>query len=51
VVAQVKHRIDQFAAGGGFILATCNHLIDAPPELVQALFDTAREYGRYSSSQ
>ncbi len=48
VVAQVRRRIDVFAPGGGFVLSTCNHMIDVRPELVLAMFETAREYGRYA---
>ena len=48
VVAQVKRRIDQLAPGGGYILASCNHLMDVEPELIEILFTAAREYGRYS---
>ncbi len=47
VTAQVRLRIDQLAGGGGYILATCNHMIDVQPELVEALFGAAHEYGRY----
>ncbi|MCO6452252.1 MAG: hypothetical protein J5I90_15830 [Caldilineales bacterium] len=47
IVAQVKKRIDELAPGGGYVLASCNHIIDVPPENVVALFETAREYGRY----
>jgi uroporphyrinogen decarboxylase len=46
VVAEVKRRLDVFAPGGGFVLASCNHLIDVKPENIIALFETAREYGR-----
>ncbi len=48
VVAQVKLRIDQLAPGGGYVLASCNHLIDVQPELVEVLFDFAHEYGQYN---
>ncbi len=47
VVAEVKRRIDALAPGGGYVLASCNHMIDVKPENIVALFETAREYGRY----
>jgi uroporphyrinogen decarboxylase len=47
-VAEVKDRIDALGLGGGYILASCNHMIDVPPENIIAIFDTAREYGRYN---
>ena len=47
VVAEVKHRIDVFAPGGGFVLSSCNSMIDVKPENVLAMFETAREYGKY----
>ena len=48
VVATVKDRIDTLAPGGGYVLASCNHMIDVSPEIIIAMFETAREYGRYS---
>jgi uroporphyrinogen decarboxylase len=47
VVAEVKRRIDTLAPGGGYVLASCNHMIDVKPENIVAMFETAREYGRY----
>ncbi len=47
VVAEVKERIDDLAPGGGYILASCNHMIDVKPENIMAMFETARDYGRY----
>jgi uroporphyrinogen decarboxylase len=47
IVAEVKNRIDNLAAGGGYVLASCNHMIDVRPENIVAMFETAREYGRY----
>ncbi len=41
----VKETIDIAAAGGGFILATCNTLIDAiPPENALAMYNFAENY-------
>jgi uroporphyrinogen decarboxylase len=47
LVAQVKEMIDTLGPGGGYVFASCNHIIDAEPENVTAMFETAREYGRY----
>lgn len=47
VVAEIKSRIDALAPGGGYILASCNHMIDVKPENILAMFETAHEYGRY----
>ena len=47
LVAEVKERIDVLAPGGGYVLASCNHMIDVAPESILAMFNTAREYGRY----
>ena len=47
VVAEVKRRIDVFAPGGGFVLSSCNSMIDVKPENILAMFETAREYGKY----
>jgi uroporphyrinogen decarboxylase len=48
VIAETKRRVSQLAAGGGYILAPSNHLqADVPVENVVALFETAREFGRY----
>jgi uroporphyrinogen decarboxylase len=48
VIAETKLRIAQLASCGGFILAPSNHLqADVSVENVVALFETAREFGRY----
>jgi uroporphyrinogen decarboxylase len=48
VRAEARRRISQLARGGGYILAPANHLqVDIPPENVVALFEAAREFGRY----
>jgi len=45
---EVKTRIYQLAAGGGYILAPSNHIQwDVPPENLIRLFDAAVEYGSY----
>ena len=47
VVAEVKSRIDDLAPGGGYVVSSCNHMLDVRPEVIIALFETAREHGRY----
>ena len=47
VVAEIKNRIDVLGPGGGYVLASCNHMIDVKPENIVAMFETARAYGRY----
>jgi uroporphyrinogen decarboxylase len=48
VVAEVEKLIDIVAPGGGFILCTCNILINAvKPENAIAMYETAEEYGIY----
>ena len=48
VIEEVKKRINIFGDGGGYIMTSTNHLqVDVPPENIVALFDAAREYGRY----
>ena len=47
----VRHRIDAFGPGGGFILSPCNHIQhDVPPENIVAMYEEARAYGRYPLS-
>ena len=44
----VKRTIDAAAPGGGFILGTCNALIDAVPcANALAMYETARSYPVY----
>lgn len=48
VEAEVKLRLHQLGAGGGYILAPSNHLQwDIPPRNLFRLYDAAVEYGRY----
>jgi len=45
---EVKRCIEVFGPGGGYILTSANHLQpDVPPENIVALFEAAREFGRY----
>ena len=39
LVDEVRRRLQTFAPGGGFILASCNHMVDVPPENILAMFD------------
>jgi hypothetical protein len=46
----VKKTIDAAAPGGGFILSTCNALIEAvPPANALAMYETAHRHGVYGS--
>jgi uroporphyrinogen decarboxylase len=47
LTTQVKEMIDVLGPGGGYIFASCNHIINAEAQNVVAMFETAREYGRY----
>jgi uroporphyrinogen decarboxylase len=44
LVAEVKARIDVLGRGGGYVMASCNHMIDVAPENVEAMFETAASY-------
>ena len=45
---EVEKRIRAFAVGGGYILASSNHIQDdTPPENVIFLFEHAKKFGRY----
>lgn len=44
LVAEVKQRISELGVGGGYVMASCNHMIDVPPENILAMFETAREF-------
>ena len=49
---EVRARIAAFGPGGGYILAPAHNLQDdVPPQNVAAMFDAAREYGRYPLSR
>ncbi len=48
VEAQVRRLCEKIAPGGGFILSTCNILIDAvPPENALAMYRAAEKYGSH----
>jgi uroporphyrinogen decarboxylase len=43
---EVKRRIDDLAAGGGYVLAAVHNIqADVPPQNVLAMFEAAREFG------
>jgi uroporphyrinogen decarboxylase len=44
LIAEVKERIDVLGLGGGYIFASCNHMVDVPPRNIVAMFETARGY-------
>lgn len=49
VADTVRRTIDAAAPAGGFVLSTCNTLVDAiPPENALAMYRTADEYGVYA---
>ena len=43
LVAEVRERIETLGPDG-YVMASCNHMIDVPPENILAMFETAREY-------
>jgi uroporphyrinogen decarboxylase len=48
VEVEVKTRLSELGPGGGYILAPANHLqSDVSPENLFALYELAREYGKY----
>jgi uroporphyrinogen decarboxylase len=52
VRAEVRQRIEEMAAGGGFVLAPSHNFgDDVPLENILAFFDAAREYGAYPALQ
>jgi len=47
----VKKVIEQYAPGGGYILATSHNIEpDTPPENIVAMFEAAQQYGKYPIS-
>lgn len=45
---EVRRRIDDLAAGGGYVLAPVHNIQpDVPPENIRAMYDTALSYGTY----
>lgn len=47
VAAEVRRRIDDLAAGGGYVLCAVHNIqADVPPANICAMYDTAREYRR-----
>lgn len=46
---EVKYKIDTLGSDGGYIFSVFNHVIDASPEQVVAMFQKARRFGVYDS--
>ena len=45
---EVKRRINDLAAGGGFIFSTVHNIqADVPPENIMAMWEALQEYGKY----
>jgi uroporphyrinogen decarboxylase len=48
VKEEVKRNIETFAPGGGFVFTPVHNIQpDVSPEKIEALYETAREYGKY----
>jgi len=47
VINKTKENIDILAPGGGYIFDLSQPMEDCKPELVEAMFDTVRKYGKY----
>ncbi|HWT81434.1 MAG TPA: uroporphyrinogen decarboxylase family protein [Candidatus Methylomirabilis sp.] len=48
VAHEVRQRIDTLAPGGGYLLCAVHNIqADVSPENICAMYDTARDYGRY----
>jgi uroporphyrinogen decarboxylase len=48
VAAEVRRRIDDLGPDGGYVLCAVHNIqADVSPENISAMYDTAREYGRY----
>jgi uroporphyrinogen decarboxylase len=48
VRAEVKRRIEDLAPGGGYVLNSVHNLqSEVPPENIVAMFEAAKEFGRY----
>jgi uroporphyrinogen decarboxylase len=48
LVAEVKQRIDELGPDG-YVMASCNHMIDVQPENILVMFETARTYHPWTS--
>jgi hypothetical protein len=38
LVAEVRERINVLGKNGGYVMASCNHMIDVPPENIIAMY-------------
>ena len=41
---EVIEKIQILGQNGGYIFASCNHMIDVPPENIVAMFETAKNF-------
>jgi uroporphyrinogen decarboxylase len=46
---EVERMMKSLKPGGGYVFAPCNHIVDARPESILALFEAAESVGGYSS--
>jgi uroporphyrinogen decarboxylase len=52
VRAEVKRRIEDLAPGGGYVLNSVHNLqSEVPPENIVAMFEAAKEFGRYQEER
>jgi hypothetical protein len=51
LVAETKTRIDVLGRGSAYVTASCNHMIDVPPEDIVAMFETAAGYRPWAKKQ
>lgn len=52
VKAEVRRRIDDLALNGGYVVTAVHNIQpDVPPENIVAMYDFAREYGRYGRAK
>jgi uroporphyrinogen decarboxylase len=49
---EVRHRLADLAPGGGFVFGSIHNIqVNVPPANIVAMFDTAREAGRYRAAR
>ena len=44
---EIKAKIEILSPGGSYIFSSCNHIINAPPENILLMFETAKVLGKY----
>jgi uroporphyrinogen decarboxylase len=47
IAREVERMMEAFKPRGGYVFAPCNHIVDAKPEEIIALFDAAERTGSY----